>query len=91
MVGYILLLGTVLTCIEESDDVGDSDDLVLRMQPNSLAKRRPLSKVNSLQTVVDVHTPIGFIGESQDSLEDCDKISVIREEDCKDEGILEDA
>ncbi|XP_033637955.1 G-protein coupled receptor 161-like [Asterias rubens] len=84
--------GTVLTCIEESDDVGDSGDLILRMQPNSLARRRPATKGNPLQTVVDVHTPIGFIQGSQDSLEDGDKISVIgEEEDCKDEGILEDA
>ena len=82
----------MLTCIEETDDaeVNGSDELFLKVQPNFLARSRPVSKVNRLQTIVDVHTPIGYIDDGyQDSLMSSPKLAV--SEDSKDEGILEDA
>ncbi|XP_038049948.1 G-protein coupled receptor 161-like [Patiria miniata] len=76
--------GTVLTCIEE-DDPEVEGELILKPRPNSLRHKVVTPRVNQLQTIVDVHTPIGFIGGSEDSLRTSDK------EDNLDEGILEDA
>ncbi|XP_022088165.1 G-protein coupled receptor 161-like isoform X2 [Acanthaster planci] len=79
--------GTVLTCIEETDDqeVDGGGELILRPRPKSLIHKKAIPRVNQLQTIVDVHTPMGYVGGSEDSLKSSDK------EDDPDEGILEDA